>query len=85
LFLAGTGDDEFAVEIEAEALGVFAGVAVVDADADLVIAGSGRSEAAGPADGVVVALEAGDGDDFIPVEIDVAISAGEGGRAGEVG
>ena len=85
LFFAGAGDDEFAVEVEAEAFGVFAGVAVVDADADLVIAGRGRSEGAGPADGVVVALQAGDGNDFIPVEIDVAVGAGEDGGAGEVG
>ncbi len=85
LFLIGAGDDELAVEVEAEALGIFAGVAVVDADTDLVIARRGRGEGSGPADGVVVALQAGDGNDLIPIEIDVAVGAGEDGLAREVG
>ncbi len=87
--LAGHGfaalENQLAIEVEAVAFGIFACVTVVDTDAELVVAGSGRGEGAGPANGVVVALEAGDGHDLIPVEIDIAVGAGEGGLAGEVG
>jgi hypothetical protein len=85
LHLGGAGDDGFVVEVEAEAFGIFTCVTVVDTNAELVVAGSGGGKFAGPADGIVVALEAGDGNDFIPVEVDVAVGAGEDGGAGEVG
>ena len=68
---------DFSVKIEMIALGVLAGVAVVDAYAELVVAGSGWCEGASPTDGVVVPLKAGDGNDLVPVEVDVAVSARE--------
>ena len=68
-FAGGVGE-ELVVDEEAEGFEVLAGVAGVDAGTEAVVAGGGRGEGAGPADGVVVAGEAGDGDDFIPVEVD---------------
>ena len=56
VFSSAAFEDELAIEIEPEAFGVFAGVAIVDADAELVVAGRGRGEGAGPAHRVVVAL-----------------------------
>ena len=82
--LAGVLDDKLVVEIEAEGLSVLAGVAVVDANAEFIVAGSGRREGAGPTHGPVVALQARDGNDLVPVEVDIAIGASEHGFAAEV-
>jgi hypothetical protein len=82
-FAGGVGE-ELVVDEEAEGFEVLAGVAGVDAGTEAVVTGCGWGEGAGPADGVVVAGEAGDGDDFIPVEVDDAVGAGEDGGAGEV-
>src|SRR5260370_20798341 len=61
--------------IEAETFGVLAGVAVVHAYAELIVAGSRRREGASPTDRVVIPLEACDGNDLVPVEINVAVGA----------
>src|SRR6185437_10573606 len=84
--LAGILEDQLAVQVEAEGLVVLAGIAGVDADAEFVGAGSGWSEGSSPANGPVVALQAGYyADDFVPVEVDTAVGAREDGCPGEVG
>ena len=77
-------NNDLIVEIESKALRILASVAIVHAHAEFVIAGGGRCEGASPADRVVVPLQAGDGDDLVPIEIDIAISAFEHRLPGEI-
>src|SRR6185437_14441874 len=84
--LAGILEDQLAVQVEAEGLVVLAGIAGVDADAEFVGAGGGWSEGSSPANGPVVALQAGYyADDFVTVEVDTAVGAREDRYPGEIG
>src|ERR1017187_4741056 len=83
--LAFAGQNELAIEKQPEPFRVFARIAVVHVYPELVVARPGWSEVAAPAHRIVVAAEAGNWRNLIPIEVNVGVGAREHGLSAEVG
>ena len=70
-------DQYFPIQVEPESLSIFAGVAVVHPDTNLVISSGWRNKGAAPAHGVAIALQAIYRNNLVPIEIDIPIRARE--------
>ena len=81
---AAAFNQQLLVQVKTIAFSVLAGIAVVHAHAQFVLAGRWRSEAAAPPHGVIVALQAVYGNNLVPIEIDVTVGARKNRRAAQI-